>query len=864
MMKKMDSAAIRQAFLDYFADQGHQVVASSSLLPANDPTLLFTNAGMNQFKDVFLGSEQRSYQRAVSVQRCVRAGGKHNDLENVGFTARHHTFFEMLGNFSFGDYFKRDAIQMAWTFLTKVLGIPAEKLWVTVFEDDDESADIWVKEIGVSSNRLTRMGAADNFWSMGDTGPCGPCSEIYYDHGPSVAGGPPGSPDMEGDRYVEIWNIVFMQYNRAPTGEMTALPKPSVDTGMGLERISAVMQGVCSNYDTDIFTHLRQAIKALKHSMDLQSPSINVIADHIRSCSFLIADGVLPSNEGRGYVLRRIIRRAIRHGHKLGLPNPFMHQLLLPLIEVMGDAYPMLKHQQTLIESTLKQEEEQFIRTITQGLKLLQDSLAQCQNKILSGEVAFKLYDTYGFPVDLTNDVAREAGIEIDMPGFEQAMQQQRAQSQSQHQFQSDYLELPTDVSGTHFHGYAHLNHPGTVVTLYKQGQKVNHLETGDEGMVILSATPFYAESGGQVGDTGHLEADDACFEVTDTQKKGELILHIGKLNSGRLQVSKSLNAVVNQDRRQAIRLNHTATHILHAALRDILGDSVQQRGSLVNDGRSRFDFSFNRGLSREEIQSVERWVNEKIRENTDVKTELLGLEAAQARGAMALFGEKYAEEVRVLSMGDFSQELCGGTHASRTGNIGLFKIMSEGSIASGIRRIEFVSGKAAMAEVQALQSNLQELANVLKTSPDLVLDRVQQGLEQSAKLQQELQQLQKQALVVEAKAWVATQDNLNLSYLIKRHDQLDVKGLRALMDVLKDLKKEWMFVLYSVQDNQLSVMVSVPKNLQEKAPAANELIKLLCERGGGRADFAQGGGMLANDFNQKIAALEEKLRTSL
>ncbi|NDH08614.1 MAG: alanine--tRNA ligase [Gammaproteobacteria bacterium] len=860
----MDSSAIRQAFLNYFASLGHQVVPSSSLLPANDPTLLFTNAGMNQFKDVFLGSEQRSYQRAVSVQRCVRAGGKHNDLENVGFTARHHTFFEMLGNFSFGDYFKRDAIEMAWAFLTKVLGIPPEKLWVTVFESDDESADIWIKEIGVSPDRLTRMGAADNFWSMGDTGPCGPCSEIYYDHGPSIAGGPPGSPDMEGDRFVEIWNIVFMQYNRDPSGQMHPLPKPSVDTGMGLERIAAVMQGVNSNYETDIFLRLRTAILALQSTIDVTSPSVNVIADHVRSCAFLIADGILPSNEGRGYVLRRIIRRAIRHGHRLGLPHPFMHQLLTPLIEMMGKAYPQLEQQQAVIEALLKQEEEQFIRTLNQGLKLLQDSLAQCQHRILAGDVAFKLYDTYGFPVDLTNDVAREVGIEIDMQGFEQAMQQQRQQSQAQHQFQADYLELPLDIQATHFHGYQHLSHPGIIMTLYKDGQKVNILEAGDQGAVILSETPFYAESGGQIGDTGYLKADGLCFEVTDTQKKGELILHLGRVLSGRLELSMSINASVDEERRQAIRLNHTATHILHAALREILGNSVQQRGSLVNDHRSRFDFSFNRSLSAEEILEVESWVNAKIRANVVVSTELLGLEQAQARGAMALFGEKYADEVRVLSLGDFSQELCGGTHAQRSGDIGLLKILSEASIASGVRRIEFVTGKTALLEIQACQRNVQEIANTLKTSPELALERVKASLEHTATLQQELQKLQKQSMLTEAKAWIKQQEAKGRCYLIQRDDRFDAKSMRGLMDVLKDLKKDWMFVIYSVIDKHLTVMVTVPKNLLDIAPNAQELIKQLCERGGGRPDFAQGGGMVPMDLDEKINGIEEKLNAIL
>ncbi len=856
-MKKMDSAAIRRAFLDYFAQQGHQVVPSSSLVPAQDPTLLFTNAGMVQFKDVFLGTEQRSYQRATSVQRCVRAGGKHNDLENVGFTARHHTFFEMLGNFSFGDYFKKDAIRMAWTFLTEVLQIPKEKLWVTVFEQDLESEKIWVEEMKVDPNRVTRCGASDNFWAMGDTGPCGPCTEIYYDHGPSVAGGPPGSPDMEGDRYVEIWNVVFMQFNRDPSGQMHPLPKPSVDTGMGLERIAAVMQGVCSNYDTDIFVHLKNAIAKLLSAIDTNSPSVQVIADHIRSCTFLLADGVIPSNEGRGYVLRRIIRRAIRHGHKLGLPSPFMSQLVPAVIEMMGDAYPYLKEQKNLVQQSLHQEEEQFIRTINQGLKLLQETMVNCHNKMLPGDVVFKLYDTYGFPVDLTADAAREAGYSLDMAGFEACMQLQRQQSQSSNQFQSAYIDLPTDLDKSVFHGYAHLEHPSKILSLLVDGQVVKAMSEGQEGLIILSETPFYAESGGQVGDEGRLMSPNAEFIVTDTQKKGEVILHKGYMAKGSFALQDNVMAKVNETRRQAIRLNHTATHLLHAALRTLLGHGVSQKGSLVNAQISRFDFSFNRALSKEELNQVEQWVNERIRENVLVNTELLSLEKAQEKGAIALFGEKYGEEVRVLSMGEFSQELCGGTHATRTGDIGLFKILSEASIASGVRRIEFVTGQVALTDVQLQNQALQDIAGMLKTSPELIEERIQQNLQQLQQLQQQLQQFEKNRMLMQAREWVNSNQK---DFMIQQVNDYDVKALRGLSDVLKDLKPDWMFVLYSIQEQNLHVMVSVPKSLQAKVNSAADWVKILCPRGGGRPDFAQGGGPVPEDLSQKIQMIEEKI----
>jgi len=861
----MKSAEIRQSFVDYFTKLGHQAVSSSSLVPAQDPTLLFTNAGMVQFKDTFLGTEPRSYQRAVSVQRCVRAGGKHNDLENVGFTARHHTFFEMLGNFSFGDYFKYDAIRMAWCFLTEVLGLPAEKLWVTVYEQDDESESIWLNEIGVSPERITRCGTKDNFWAMGDTGPCGPCTEIFYDHGKHIAGGPPGSPDMDGDRYVEIWNVVFMQYNRAPDGQMHPLPKPSVDTGMGLERISAVMQGVNSNYDTDIFVHLRKAIVSLAPEINQKSPSVLVIADHIRACSFLIADGVMPSNEGRGYVLRRILRRAVRHGHQLGLPILFMHRLVSPLVAVMGEAYPLLIEQQSYIEQLLKQEEEQFMRTISQGLKLLQESLRACKNKVIPGEVIFKLYDTYGFPVDLTADAAREIGYQIDVAGFEACMQTQRQQSQANAQFQSDYLALPSEVSATVFHGYERLEHESAVVALYQDQKLTDQLQTNQAGIVILAETPFYAESGGQVGDNGYLLGKNGEFVVTDTQKKGDLSLHIGYVSKGSIVLNEPLQAHVDMAYRQSIRLNHTATHILHAALRTLLGNSVQQKGSLVNDNCSRFDFSFNRALTSAECVQVEQWVNAKIRENAAVDTQLLSLEKAQEKGALALFGEKYGEEVRVLSMSDFSQELCGGTHVAHTGDIGLFKIVSETSIASGVRRMEFVTGESAIVEMQQQTQSLQDLSQLLKTNPEQLSERISQTLAQIQGLQQRCQKLEQKQMIAQAKLAVEHQkNNQALPYLLMRCDEYDVKSMRLMSDALRDVEPNWMYLLYTVKEDQLHVMVSIPKSLQDALGSAGDWVNQLCTKGGGRPDFAQGGGPVPKDLTDKISAIDKTCQTLL
>lgn len=860
-MKRMTSAEIRQAFLNYFSAQGHQVVPTSSLVPGQDPTLLFTNAGMVQFKDVFLGTEQRSYQRAVSVQRCVRAGGKHNDLENVGFTARHHTFFEMLGNFSFGDYFKHDAIRMAWHFLTQVLALPQEKLWVTVYEQDDESEGIWINDMGVAPERVVRCGAKDNFWAMGDTGPCGPCTEIYYDHGPEVAGGPPGSPDMEGDRYVEIWNVVFMQFNRDPDGHMHPLPKPSVDTGMGLERIAAVMQGVHSNYDTDVFVHLKQAIVNLAPSLDASSPSVQVIADHIRSCAFLLADGVMPSNEGRGYVLRRIIRRAIRHGQKLSLPSPFMYRLIPALIAVMGTAYPELVMHQEQIESLLKQEEEQFIRTIHQGLKLLQESLQSCKNHLIPGDVVFKLYDTYGFPVDLTADAAREAGYQLDMAGFEAAMQQQRALSQAAQSFQSDYLVLPPHLEATVFHGYETLEYVAKIQAIYCGHNQVSRLESGQEGMVILSSTPFYAESGGQVGDTGVLKTSHGYFNVRDTQRKGELVLHIGEMAEGYVALQDEIHACVNTERRHAIRLNHTATHLLHAALRQLLGHTVSQKGSLVDAERCRFDFSFQRAVTTTELEQIEQWVNEKIRDNQPVQTHIKSLEEAQSQGAMALFGEKYGEEVRVLTMGDFSQELCGGTHANRTGDIGLFKIISEGSVASGVRRLEFVTGSYALEHMQHEKQLINQIAGCLKTSPSEVLERLQQLQHQIQGLQQQSQYLEKQIMIQHARELIEQQQNIHEKpYLIYKADGYDMKSLRVLSDLLRDLKSDWVYILYTIENEHLQMIASIPKALIGQLPSAAEWVKSICSKGGGRPDFAQGGGAVPVDLADRLNNIEQTL----
>ncbi|MCR9191518.1 MAG: alanine--tRNA ligase [Gammaproteobacteria bacterium] len=857
----MNTAEIRKAFLDYFVQQGHTVVPSSSLVPGNDPTLLFTNAGMVQFKDVFLGQDERPYQRAVTVQRCLRAGGKHNDLDNVGYTARHHTFFEMLGNFSFGDYFKKDAIRFAWEFLTQVLAIPASHLWVTVYLDDDEAADIWQHEIGIAPDRISRCGEEDNFWSMGDTGPCGPCTEIFYDHGPEVAGGPPGSPDADGDRYIEIWNMVFMQFNRDKQGTMHPLPKPSVDTGMGLERLAAVIQGVHNNYHIDSFQYLIDQIIKLAPAVDRDHPSLKVVADHLRSSAFLLADGVTPSNEGRGYVLRRIIRRAVRHGNALGLPSPFFHRLVAALITMMGKAYPELEAHQSQIEQHLQQEEEQFARTLEQGLRLLQAQIKQASSATISGDVAFKLYDTYGFPVDLTADIAREQGLEVDMDGFQQCMQQQRAQSHAASQFDTDFHAMPALAVTSDFHGYEQDELESQVMAMMRDGAVVERLNPKEQGVIVLKLTPFYAEAGGQVGDKGTLSGEGFLFQVDETQQQGSAILHYGHMVKGQIGINQNVLATVDASRRDAIRLHHSATHLLHAALRTVLGEHVQQKGSLVEADRARFDFAHNAAVSSDDLERVETLVNTQIRLNHDVETAVMSLEDAKNAGAAALFDEKYADMVRVLTMGEFSKELCGGTHAQRTGDIGLFKITAEYGVASGVRRIEFVTGDAAMLWVNQRLHLLNHSAQVLKTQPEKILEKIQQSLQTIKQQEKELQQYQQLALQQEGLAlrdqaqWMG-----DTAVLIKQLDNLDARGLRALLDQLKSALEKAVIVLFAVRDGNLAVVAGISKSLLGKVPAAGVLVKQLCGKGGGRDDMAQGGGPVPSDLVQRVEGLQTML----
>jgi len=853
----MTSNELRQAFLEFFRDNDHEIVASSPLVPGNDPTLLFTNAGMVQFKDVFLGDDKRSYVRATSSQRCVRAGGKHNDLENVGYTTRHHTFFEMLGNFSFGDYFKREAIQYGWDFLTGTLGLAPEKLWVTVFEDDDEAADIWLKEIKVDPERFSRLGAKDNFWAMGDTGPCGPCSEIFYDHGAEVAGGPPGSPDEDGDRYVEIWNLVFMQFDRSADGEMVPLPKPSVDTGMGLERVAAVMQGVHTNYDIDLFAHLIQATADVLGVEKDGSSSLNVIADHIRACSFLIVDGVLPGNEGRGYVLRRIIRRAIRHGKKLGTDDLFFYKLVAPLAKEMGEAYPELLKVQAHVEKVLKKEEERFAETLDQGCEILEAAIADLKGKQIPGEVVFKLYDTYGFPVDLTADIARERDLTVDEEGFEAAMGQQRDRARAASKFAAAGGEsLKTDAE-TEFLGYDGTEAASKIVSLFKDGKSVDALSAGDEGAVILSSTPFYAESGGQIGDTGILVADGNLFDVADTQKSGKANVHYGTIEQGELKVGDAIEAVVDADRRQAIRLNHTATHLMHAALRQVLGDHVTQKGSLVAADRLRFDFSHYEGVTAEQIEVIEDLVNGEIRKNTAVATNLMSYDEAIESGAMALFGEKYGDKVRVLRLGDFSVELCGGTHVERTGDIGVFKISSEGGVASGVRRIEAVTGRGALKWIDTSQQALTNLAGMLRSRPDQAAAKVEQLLKRSKDLEKELAAA-KQALItgVGTDHTDSIQEIAGIKVLATRMDGADAKTLRDAVDKFKDKLQSAVIVLGSVDGGKVHLAAGVTKDNVGKIKAG-DLIKPVAQqvggKGGGRPDFAQAGGTDAAALDQAL-----------
>ncbi|EKN9259174.1 alanine--tRNA ligase [Salmonella enterica] len=864
------TAEIRQAFLDFFHSKGHQVVASSSLVPNNDPTLLFTNAGMNQFKDVFLGLDKRNYSRATTSQRCVRAGGKHNDLENVGYTARHHTFFEMLGNFSFGDYFKHDAIQFAWELLTgeNWFALPKERLWVTVYETDDEAYEIWEKEVGIPRERIIRIGdnkgapyASDNFWQMGDTGPSGPCTEIFYDHGDHIWGGPPGSPEEDGDRYIEIWNIVFMQFNRQADGTMEPLPKPSVDTGMGLERIAAVLQHVNSNYDIDLFRTLIEAVAKVTGATDLGNKSLRVIADHIRSCAFLVADGVLPSNENRGYVLRRIIRRAVRHGNMLGAKETFFYKLVGPLIEVMGSAGEELKRQQAQVEQVLKTEEEQFARTLERGLALLDEELAKLQGDTLDGETAFRLYDTYGFPVDLTADVCRERNIKVDEAGFEAAMEEQRRRAREASGFGADYNAMIRVDSASEFKGYDHLELNGKVTALFVDGKAVEAINAGQEAVVVLDQTPFYAESGGQVGDKGELKGAGFTFAVDDTQKYGQAIGHIGKLSAGALKVGDAVQADVDEARRARIRLNHSATHLMHAALRQVLGTHVAQKGSLVSDKVLRFDFSHNEAMKPSEIRQVEDLVNAQIRRNLPIETNIMDLDAAKAKGAMALFGEKYDERVRVLSMGDFSTELCGGTHASRTGDIGLFRIISESGTAAGIRRIEAVTGEGAMATVHAQSDRLNDIAHLLKGDSQNLGDKVRAVLERTRQLEKELQQLKDQAAAQESANLSSKAVDLNgVKLLVSELAGIEPKMLRTMVDDLKNQLGSTVIVLATVVEGKVSLIAGVSKDVTDRVKAG-ELIGMVAQqvggKGGGRPDMAQAGGTDAAALPAALASVQ-------
>ncbi|WP_369718449.1 alanine--tRNA ligase [Klebsiella quasipneumoniae] len=864
------TAEIRQAFLDFFHSKGHQVVASSSLVPHNDPTLLFTNAGMNQFKDVFLGLDKRNYSRATTAQRCVRAGGKHNDLENVGYTARHHTFFEMLGNFSFGDYFKQDAIKYAWELLTgeNWFALPKEKLWVTVYETDDEAFDIWANEVGVPRERIIRIGdnkgapfASDNFWQMGDTGPCGPCTEIFFDHGDHIWGGPPGSPEEDGDRYIEIWNIVFMQFNRQADGTMEPLPKPSVDTGMGLERIAAVLQHVNSNYDIDLFRDLIASVAKVTGATDLTNKSLRVIADHIRSCAFLIADGVIPSNENRGYVLRRIIRRAIRHGNMLGSKDTFFWKLVAPLIAVMGSAGEELKQQQAQVEQVLKTEEEQFARTLERGLALLDEELSKLKGDTLDGETAFRLYDTYGFPVDLTADVCRERNIKVDEAGFEAAMEEQRRRARESSGFGADYNAMIRVDGASEFKGYDHLELNGKVTALFIDGKAVDSVSAGQEAVVILDQTPFYAESGGQVGDKGELKGAGFSFAVSDTQKYGQAIGHIGKVASGSLKVGDAVQADVDEARRQRIRLNHSATHLMHAALRQVLGTHVAQKGSLVNDKALRFDFSHFEAMKPEEIRAVEDLVNAQIRRNLAIETNIMDIDAARASGAMALFGEKYDDRVRVLRMGDFSTELCGGTHAARTGDIGLFRITSESGTAAGVRRIEAVTGEGAMAMLHAQSDQLSDIAQLLKGDSHNLGEKVRAALERTRQLEKELQQLKEQAAAQESANLSSKAEEINgVKLLVSELAGVEPKMLRTMVDDLKNQLGSTVVVLATVADGKVSLIAGVSKDVTDRVKAG-ELVGMVAQqvggKGGGRPDMAQAGGTDASALPAALASVK-------
>ncbi len=863
------SAQLRSAFLDFFEARDHKRINSSSLVPGNDPTLLFTNAGMVQFKDVFLGQDKRNYTRATSSQRCVRAGGKHNDLENVGYTARHHTFFEMLGNFSFGDYFKREAIQYAWDFLTKTIGLSEERLWVTVFENDDEATDIWLNEIKISPDRFSKIGAKDNFWSMGDTGPCGPCSEIFYDHGEDVPGGPPGTADEDGDRYIEIWNLVFMQYNRDKSGEMHELPHPSVDTGMGLERLAAILQGAHNNYEIDLFQHIIKIIAQLADCDDLENKSLRVIADHIRACSFLIVDGIIPSNEGRGYVLRRIIRRAIRHGHKLGLREPFFYKLVDVLQQEMGEAYPELTKAQAQVERILKQEEVRFAETLDQGMHILEQEIKQLEAEIIPGDVVFKLYDTYGFPVDLTADVAREHDLEIDRDGYEQAMEKQREMARASSSFDIDYNDDIALEGKTEFLGYDELQSTdGKVLNIIVDGELSETLTGNQSAMIIIDSTPFYGESGGQVGDTGIISTENAEFIVTDTQKNGDVFVHVGQLAKGSLKIGEVVNSRVNQTKRDAIACNHSATHLLHSALRKILGDHVQQKGSLVDNEKLRFDFSHFEAINTEQLQAIETLVNQHIRNNHLVETKIMDVDAAKESGAMALFGEKYADDVRVLSMSEFSIELCGGTHVSRTGDIGLLKITSEGGVAAGVRRIEAVTGQGALTYIEHNEQQIDNTAALLKAGRDSMFDKVSALLERSRKLEKELNQLKGKLANAQGSELTDNAIQINgINVLTAKLDGVDAKGLRDTMDQLKSKLGSCAIVLAVVNGDKVSLAAGVSKDSVKRIKAGDLVNSVACQvggKGGGRPDMAMAGGNQPENLEKALSSVPSWVENQL
>jgi alanyl-tRNA synthetase len=863
------SAELRNKFLSYFEGHGHSIVASSPLVPGNDPTLLFTNAGMVQFKDVFLGTDKRSYNTATTSQRCVRAGGKHNDLENVGYTARHHTFFEMLGNFSFGDYFKDKAIFYAWDFLTNVIGLPVDRLWITVYSEDDEAADIWLNKIGVDPAKLTRISTSDNFWSMGDTGPCGPCSEIFYDHGPEIEGGPPGTPEEDGDRYIEIWNLVFMQYNRDGQGILNPLPKPSVDTGMGLERLAAILQNVHNNYDIDLFQTLIKSAGELTGINDLENKSLRVIADHIRSCAFLVVDGVLPSNEGRGYVLRRIIRRAARHGHQLGCKKPFFYQLVAPLDQLMGEAYPELTQYRDHVARVLRKEEERFAETLELGMRILEQTISELDGNIISGPVVFKLYDTFGFPVDLTADVAREQGLEIDLVGFETEMEAQKTRARASSQFGAVSKQINLDGTiATDFLGYEHNSADARVIAILQDGKPINTLDNGDQSIVILDQTPFYAESGGQVGDTGDLSFGDRKFQISDTQKQNDVFLHVGQLSSGQLSVGDSIHAGIDAEHRQAVMLNHSSTHLMHEALRQILGEHVQQKGSLVDAQKLRFDFSHYQPLTKDEITQIETWVNDQIRLNVPTNAELMDMVEAKETGAMALFGEKYGDVVRVLSIGSDSVELCGGTHVQRTGDIGLFKMTLETGTASGVRRIEAVTGHDAVRRFIDCENKIDNAAQALKSSRDDLVDRIQQ-LQTSLRVQEKELAALKSKAASEAGGDLVSQalDVKGIKVLAAVLEGADSKTLRDTVDQLKNKLVVAVVVLASSQDGKVSIIAGVTKAETSKIRAGDiaQFVAAQCGgKGGGRPDMAQAGGTQPENLEYALASVASWIESQI